>query len=489
MSNNTTITAGVASGVVIRTTIDGLDPDFANVTGLLPDCQYLRLKNTDGSYAYVALSELDTLRVELTNKASAVDLELLQSDIDDKATKSQIEDVINLIEENKVDEGVIEAMLTAIDNKAEKTVVDGVAAELLTKADVTDMDTLADIVDGKASQTSVNDLIADVNALKTTLGVLTDDGAIEAIQTQINYLNDEINRRLTIDDIRSINTSVTQMTSTVAELEELVNGFDSRLSDTASAEGVTQLRNNVADLVETVNRLESRLSSKADAASLASKASHEELLRVAERLTRLSTTVNDHTTASDDAIKDINAALRNKIGTAEHTVSVNNLTSQIDLKADKSVIGPQLQTLEREYNRLRNQVTELENSVEGGNYDTEINSLTKSVQTLNTKISEANTSNKALVKDVEKLNTWKSETSKNLKSQWVRVLSSKEYKNLRPAGENTLQDYNPRYRYPNTVYLVVDFNKPKAIYIGDILVAQAESKGSIGFAYTFPISF
>ena len=39
------------------------------------------------------------------------------------------------------------------------------------------------------------------------------------------------------------------------------------------------------------------------------------------------------------------------------------------------------------------------------------------------------------------------------------------------------------------IYLIVDFNKPKAIYIGDILVAQAEQKGSVGFAYTFPIVF
>ena len=34
--------------------------------------------------------------------------------------------------------------------------------------------------------------------------------------------------------------------------------------------------------------------------------------------------------------------------------------------------------------------------------------------------------------------------------------------------------YNSRYKYPNTVYLVVDFNKPKAIYIGDILGAQEQ---------------
>ena len=142
MSNNTTITAGVQSGVVFKSTSAGTDPDFANVTGLLPDCQYLRLKNADGTYAYIALNEIDLLRTEMESKASAIEVELMQSDIDDKATKSQLEEVRNIAEENVVDEEIINSILDAIENKAEKSVVQGIATELLTKADMVSYGTM-----------------------------------------------------------------------------------------------------------------------------------------------------------------------------------------------------------------------------------------------------------------------------------------------------------------------------------------------------------
>lgn len=488
MSNNTTITAGVQSGVVFKSTSTGTDPDFANVTGLLPDCQYLRLKNSDGSYAYIALSEIDLLRDEMSTKASSIDVELMQADIDDKATKAQLEEVKNLAEANVVDEEVIDSILQAIENKAEKSVVEGIANEMMGKADITDVDSLTEIVEGKADKTSVETLTSDLNALKTALGGVTDENVVTAIENQINYLNDEINKRLTIDDIRSINTSVSSMSTTVTELNEKVTGFESRLDGTASAEGVTNLSNTVGELTATVNRVESRLGTKADASALAGKASHEELLKVAKRVTEVSTTVNNKVTEFNDAINDVNTALANKVGVGTHTVAVNDLNEKLDLKVDKSVLGPQLQELEREVERLRSEIDNIDSET-SVDLQPQIDSLARSVSNLNTKLNETNTSTKSLVKDVDKIKTWKDETAKNLKSQWVRVMSSKEYKALRPAGENTLQDYNPRYRYPNTVYLVVDFNKPKAIYIGDILVAQAESKGSIGFAYTFPIVF
>lgn len=489
MSNNTTITAGVQSGVVFKSTSTGTDPDFANVTGLLPDCQYLRLKNVDGSYAYIALSVIDTLSTEIDTKASAIDVELMMSDLDDKATKTELEDVRNVAEENVVDEAVIESILTSIEGKAEKTVVDGIAAELLTKADVSDMDTLAGIVDDKADKEDVEALVEDLEALKTALGSVTDGNVVQAIQNQINYLNDEINRRLTVDDIRSISTSVTSMSNTVSTLDEKVTEFESRLDGTASVEGITNLSNTVADLTTTVNRVESRLGTKADASTLAGKASHEELLKVAKKLTDVSTTVNDKVTEFTDAINDVNNALANKVGVGTHTVAMNVINTKLDLKADKSVLGPQLQQIERTLSTLVSDLEDLENSVGGVDFQPQIDSISKSITNINTKLNETSNSTKNITKDVEKIKTWKDETAKNLKSQWVRVLSTKEYRALRPAGENTLEDYNPRYRYPNTVYLVVDFNKPKAIYIGDILVAQAESKGSIGFAYTFPIAF
>lgn len=489
MSNSKAITAGVQSGVVIKTTSEGQDPDFANVTGLLGDCQYLRLKNVDGSYAYVALNEIDQLRAEMASKASTIDVGLMQSDIDDKATKSELEEVRNLAEANVVDEELVNTILSSIENKAEKSVVEGIAAELLTKADKTDVETLEESVEGKASQTSVDDLRADLEALTAALGGVTDENVVTAIENQINYLNNEINKRLTIDDIRSISLSVNSMESTVTELDEKVNEFESRLDGTASVEGVTTLREDVDELSTTVDRLETKISSKADKIELASRASHDELTKVATKVNQFIKECQAKVTELTDDINDINTNLGHKVGVGVYTTDINEINEKIDLKADKSVVKGQINQIESTLNNLKRDVDGLESALDNTDYQPQIDSINNSIKSINTKVNETNSTIKNINKEYEKISTWKDETSKSLKSQWVRVMSSKEYKALRPAGENTFQDYNPRYRYPNTVYLIVDFNRPKAIYIGDILVAQSEVKGSVGFAYTFPISF
>lgn len=77
--------------------------------------------------------------------------------------------------------------------------------------------------------------------------------------------------------------------------------------------------------------------------------------------------------------------------------------------------------------------------------------------------------------------------NEQLKQTWVRVMSTKEYNKLVMPPDNV--PYNSRYRYPNTLYFIVDYNKPKAVYIGDILIAKAKDSGSNGFAYSFPIVF
>lgn len=489
MSNKTTITAGVTGGTLIKTTSEGLDPDFENISGLIPDCQYLRLKNVDGSYAYIALSEIDSLRNEIKNKASNIDIELMQSDIDEKATKSQLEEVRNLAIENSVDDEIINTMLASIENKAEQSVVNGIANELLNKADSDDVQSLTTLMENKASKKSVDDLIKDVNTLKKTLGVLNDDGAIESIQNQINYLNSEINRRLTVDDIRPINLSVNSVSNIVSELNERVDEFESKINDTASAAGVIMLRNDVDDLINTVSRLESKLSTKADSSTLSSKASHDELLKVAERLTKLSNTIKTHETTHEDAINDINAILKNKLNVVDHTISVNTLNTKIDLKADKSVVSQQIQEIEKDCSTLKRQVEDIENTIDNTDYENDIISLNNSVKSLNDKLNNTASTTQNLSKDVDTIKSWKDTTSKQFKSQWVRVLSTKEYNSLLPAGDNVIQDYNARYKYPNTVYLIVDYNTPKAIYIGDILIAKAEIKGSTGFAYAFPFTF
>ena len=77
-----------------------------------------------------------------------------------------------------------------------------------------------------------------------------------------------------------------------------------------------------------------------------------------------------------------------------------------------------------------------------------------------------------------------------MKQQWVRVMTPEEYKKLPPVG-STYGDGkpNPYAKQPNVIYMLVRYNKPISVYIGDVLIAQAEQKGQTGFAYNFPIVF
>jgi hypothetical protein len=68
-------------------------------------------------------------------------------------------------------------------------------------------------------------------------------------------------------------------------------------------------------------------------------------------------------------------------------------------------------------------------------------------------------------------------------------MTPEEYKNLPTDPYYGDGSINPYAKQPNVLYMLVRYNKPIAVYIGDVLIAQAEQKGSVGFAYSFPISF
>ena len=89
--------------------------------------------------------------------------------------------------------------------------------------------------------------------------------------------------------------------------------------------------------------------------------------------------------------------------------------------------------------------------------------------------------------DITGLRNIDAQHTEKLKKEWVVVLTTAEYNRLTTAPEGA--PYNENYKYPDILYFVVDYNRPKAIYIGDILIAKADKKGSQGFSYSFPISF
>ena len=479
-------TNGVIGGTVIKATSAGSDPDFPSVTGLLPDGLYIRLENADGTHAYVQAFEIDkalgviagmtadkadtgtveALSVELDSKASITAVDLMQSDIDAKASKADVLAIENQLE-----------------TKADAELVELLSDEVETKANATDVEALTASVETKANATDVEALQAEVKVLQEALGGLNNESSIAAIQNQINYLNTEIQKRLTVDDLTPINTAITAIDTTVAASTEKVNQFEATLKKKADTVWV---QGQINELNGAITPLASKLPTKADKSELAAKASKSDLDAVVKKVNNLSVTLTDKVTVLEDSYADLNTNVSKKVNKTAFDTAVDTLTTAIDTKVDKANFNTTVNQLSSRIADVESDNDSIETNVSESIYEiecemnnaltemrTSINNQTKQITQQNTKIS--------------KLEQSSSSAAEQLKQSWVRVLTTNDYKKLRPAPDGV--PYNDRYKYPNIVYLVVDFNKPKAIYIGDILVAKAEQSGSIGFAYTFPIVF
>ena len=229
-----------------------------------------------------------------------------------------------------------------------------------------------------------------------------------------------------------------------------------------------------------------KIETKADKIDIAGKANKTDV-------DTLTTSVEELNTTVDTLSQDVNTRFEELTTTVDAGASkayvdskYDDLTSQLDNVANKNVVGDAI-------NRLTNRFETHEQAqatINSDLYDS-IDDIQHEFANISSEfrgsINAQSRQITAHTDEISKLKESSQDYKDQLKQTWVRVLTSNEYKRLSTPPEGV--PYNPRYKYPNTVYLVVDFNKPKAIYIGDILVAQAEAKGSVGFAYTFPIVF
>ena len=85
-----------------------------------------------------------------------------------------------------------------------------------------------------------------------------------------------------------------------------------------------------------------------------------------------------------------------------------------------------------------------------------------------TKLEKADVDFKTSIRDIKK----------SAERQWIEVLTPEQYKRLPSSAIE-----------PNKIYMCIKYNKPYAMYVGSVLIAQRDSKSSTGFAYTFPLTF
>ena len=479
-------TADILGGAVFFANEYGVDPENPSVNDLLPNGMYIRLEGSDNSVAYISAfeidkaigiigqmsmskanqSDVDLINQTLNEKVSLTDFALMQSEVSNKASKTEVDELLDTFE-----------------GKADKSYVDEVIAQLSSKANQSDVTTLTETVASKANQSDVTTLLADVKKLQDDVALLGGSGEIASINAQIDILKNSLKSKLEIDDLNSINNTVNELTQSDELTNERLDIIETNLNKKVNS---TYVQGQVNELNNAITSLATRVGDKADKSELSNKVSKTDFTNLTSKVTNINNKITDIELEVDNNYDELSNLISAKANKLEVDRSISDINLALDTKANQSDVNTDI-------NRLSSQITNVETSTNQA-----VNEVSTSIEELecelNNTISElrstVNAQSKTLntqTNEISKLKTSSDQYNDQLKQTWVRVLSSNEYKKLTTPPEGV--PYNPRYKYPNTVYLVVDFNKPKAIYIGDILVAKAEQKGSVGFAYTFPIVF
>ena len=506
MSNNTLLklkaTADILGGAVFFANESGFDPEYPGNGGLLANGMYIRLEGSDGSIAYISAYELDkaldiisdmstnkanqsdvdALQQLIEGKASDVDIELLRADVAEKATKLELENALDTIG-LKADQTVVDTLIETVNDKASQDAVNELIESVAGKASQEELDALITTVNSKASSAEIAGILSDIATLQETVQFITNSNSITAINNQIEYLNNELKKKLTVDDLRTINTNINTLNSSNAAFDERLSNVEVNLNKKATT---TYVQGQVNELNTAVTNISKRVDNKADKSDVLVKANKSDLDTVVKKVTNLTSTLTGVEAEIDDNYNTLAVGLNKKVDKAYVDTNISTINTALNEKTDKSVFSEAITRINTKLTNIENTQNSSSSTLAGDieELECEFNNIISELRsTINTQARQITQQDTKITKLQDSSNSY----SDQLKQSWVRVLTSRDYKNLRsnpPEGP-----YNARYKYPYTVYLVVDFNKPKALYIGDIMIAQAEQKGSIGFAYTFPIVF
>ena len=495
-------TADILGGAVFFADDNGFDPEYPDNGDLLPNGMYIRLEGSDGSIAYISAYELDkaidVIGQMSMSKASKSDLESVKTLLNDKVSKTDLSDIQDDVD-NKVSKTDFNILKSVVEDKADKTEVDnltntivgqvaetvqGLNNSLDLKADKSIVDKLIATVDTKASSNKVADILNDISILSETVNSLVDSGSIEAINAQINSLREELRNKISLKDYQYLRNSVVSLNNSNIDIVSRLVTAEANISKKASTNYVQQ---QLSEMNNAVTSLAQVVENKASKTEVFTKADKDEFDKVAKKVNRLNSTVENINSNVLNQFIDVQKDIKAK---ADKTYVDSNLNQ---IRTNISDIPSRAAFIES-VNKINLTLEELKTQ-----HDIDDNDLTLKLAELECELKNVvttlknsiNTANKLISNNSSNINSMQKTLSTHasqLKQPWVRVISTKEYEKLLPVKDG-MTVYNPSYRYPNILYFIVDFNQPKAIYIGNIQIAKAEKRGDVGFTYTFPIVF
>ena len=498
-------TADILGGSVFFANADGFDPEYPENGDLLANGMYIRLEGSDGSVAYISAYEIDkSLEIidqmtkgkanqadvdaiieTLNDKVSKTDIELFQSELDSKASQESLNNLSAIVSNKASVDDVIELEET-VSSKADRSVVDTLSEQMLDKVDKDVVNSLSESVLEKADKTTVDSLKKDVKNLQEILETLSDVSSIEAIRSQITYLNNEINKKLTADALSPITSKLNELSGIDASYNTRLETVETNLNKKASN---TYVQGQVAEIHSVLTNMATTVDTKASKTEVATKAAKDDVDKLTKKVTDLNSTVTTRLGSLDNNYQELVDNLGNKADRTVVDSSLNEINSKLIGKAEKTDVNKSISDLNtRLYNvesKKDNNYTELSSSL----YDLECN-VNNALAEVNASLSNQSKQISTQASTIRSLQNTDIAHEEKLRNEWVRVMTPEAYKKLAPVGD-TFSDGtpNPYAKQANTIYMLVRYNKPIAVYIGEVLIAQAEQKGSVGFAYTFPIIF
>ena len=502
--NGAVASSCIAGGSVIKANAEGFDPEYLNYGGLLPNGLYIRIDTIEGDHIYISAFEIDkaisiigdmsmgkantadlvALALEVEHKASDMDIELIQSELATKANKSRVDSLADSIKD-KVSRTEFENLQLTVGDKADRLTVDNI---INTLDDIVSDDRLniaLQELGTKADKQTVETLKADINTLKNTVKNIADSATVEAIEMQIEHLNDELNKKLTSDDLQTVQTNISNVSVKTADLLERMVAVEGGLKQKAST---VYVQTQVSEVNDAVTALAGKVDTKADKSELATKADKDALHTLSNRVTTISNETNDRLERIEDGYDEMNGNITEKVNTSVN-LALGDINRTLSSKADKSSVLENISSLssrvtnvERTHStdigQVRGEIEELE-----CDFTNNLNELQATVYTQSRLINSQAT-------QISQLQETDKKYSEQIGNEWVRVMTPEEYNRLAPVGSVYGDGKpNPYAKKPNVIYMLVRYNKPISVYIGDVLIAKAESKGPQGFAYNFPIPF
>jgi predicted nucleic acid-binding Zn-ribbon protein len=461
------VNSNIIGGNVIKILSDGTDPEYPESGDMLPGGLYIRLHTANNQRIYISAYEIDkafdiiagmnmdkadkgdveALEVEINNKVSNTEFELLQSDLNLKTDKKDFDELSNTVE---------------------------------LKADKDTVDELSNTVELKADKDTIDSIKNDIISLQNVLGSLNDTDVITAIQDQIDLLNSELQKKISLDNLNIIDNEINDLSNAISDNYAEIELLKTDISKKAST---IYVQGQVKELNTAITGISSKLTSKADKKDIAAKASQSDLDTVVKKLNTLNISTAEGFAEFEECCNLIKAELNNKVSLSEFNTFKTTAETAIADKASLTYVNKHIQKVD---NKLENIESELDTKLQQASdnlyeFECEVNNELSGIN------SALNNQSKQILNNISQITQLKQNDVKinnTLKHQWVQVLTPEEYNSLAPVGNPSINA-----KQPNIVYMLVRYNKPVAVYIGEVLIAKAEEKTSTGFVYNFPIIF